>query len=622
MHHRTLLSLLALVAPSHGQTGYTTVPLFAYEHETSQITLDDIEANRAVGYADAPPDPAVTVECKAFPGTPEWPSDAEWARLNASLGGVLLKPAPAGAACYSSRPEYDASRCAAVLSSQALTRGFLDDPLAVGTPWTSGDPCPPALKPAGECSQGGLPVYVVNATSVKHVQMAVNFARNKNIRFVVRNTGHDFVGRSTGAGALSLWTHHLKDFDVIPKYVSGPASGPAVHAGAGLQAWEVHEAMAKHNITLVAPTFATVGAFGGYLAGGGHSSLISYHGLASDQVLAINLVTPDGSFTSADPVMNPDLFFALRGGGANPFGVITSVVVKAHPPLNLSSTVLAISNLDTGTDLFWKAMAVYFRFGRSTVDARGTDRTYITPYSNSTVLNFTTTIDFPGLSPQAASSLLAPLEASLRALGINITFQYPTVSRWADNVIGEGAALRDQRFASRLIPRATYDDDAKFAGVMSAIRTVVEEGGYPVHGTHMAPTLRVAGYPGADSAANPAFREAVMHLVVYDSAPSSTSPGVTATADHAARSRLSGYVDYLRNATVGSGSYVNEADVLEPDWQRSFYGANYETLLQHKTFRDPWDLFWAPGAVGSEAWTVRAAGGLPTQNGRLCRTAV
>lgn len=67
------------------------------------------------------------------------------------------------------------------------------------------------------------------------------------------------------------------------------------------------------------------------------------------------------------------------------------------------------------------------------------------------------------------------------------------------------------------------------------------------------------------------------------------------------------------------GSYMNEADVLEPDWQESFYGSNYGLLLGIKRERDPWDVFWTVTGVGCEGWKVRSVDGLPNQNGRLCR---
>lgn len=292
------------------------------------------------------------------------------------------------------------------------------------------------------------------------------------------------------------------------------------------------------------------------------------------------------------------------------------MIVKTHPPVNTTSLSIAFSSLDVGIDLFWKAIAVYFAFGRTIVDAGGIDRTYVSPLINVTVFNFTSQFVFPGLTPQAVSALLTPLDLALRAAGVTVTFGQPTTRPWSDEILGSGSPIRDERFASRLIPRAVWDDPTKYASAMVALRTVVE-GGYQVHGTHMSPSARIAGYPGADSGVNPAFRAAVMHCVVYDSAPSLGAPAAT---DLPARARLSRYTDYLRAATPGSGSYMNEADVLEPNFQQSFFGANYARLVGIKEKWDPWGLFWAPATVGSEHWAVRTADGEPTQNGKLCST--
>ncbi len=130
-----------------------------------------------------------------------------------------------------------------------------------------------------------------------------------------RNTGHDFGGRSVGAGSLSIWVHHLKDFELLPDYAGGDYSGRAVRYGAGVEAWEMYNFMAANNITLVAPGGTTVGGAGGWLSGGGHSSITSAYGLGADQALSIEVVTADGRVLTADPETNTDLFWALRGGG-------------------------------------------------------------------------------------------------------------------------------------------------------------------------------------------------------------------------------------------------------------------------------------------------------------------
>lgn len=126
----------------------------------------------------------------------------------------------------------------------------MEDPTSMMSPFWQGRTCEPqSLYPAptGNCTIGGYPSYVINATSVYQIQLGINFARNNNIRLVVKNTGHDFSGKSGGAGALSIWTHHLKGIQYIPNFVQdgGGYAGPAFNAGSGVQAWEIYEASSK-----------------------------------------------------------------------------------------------------------------------------------------------------------------------------------------------------------------------------------------------------------------------------------------------------------------------------------------------------------------------------------------
>lgn len=136
-----------------------------------------------------------------------------------------------------------------------------------------------------------------------------------------RNTGHDSGGRNTGAGSLSVWTHYLKGFEFLPNYKQpgGNYEGPAAVVGAGLQVWEVFTHTERYNVTLTAASCLTVGSYGGWITGGGHSPLSSKYGLGVDQVLSLQVVTADGRYVTADPKKNEDLFFAMRGGGGSMF---------------------------------------------------------------------------------------------------------------------------------------------------------------------------------------------------------------------------------------------------------------------------------------------------------------
>jgi FAD/FMN-containing dehydrogenase len=88
---------------------------------------------------------------------------------------------------------------------------------------------------------------------------------------------------------------------------------------AGLETWELYTYMDLYDMAVVAPaagsTSGTIGAYGGFMAGGGHSVLASYYGLGADQTLSLQVVTADGRFVTADPQTNEDIFYALRGGG-------------------------------------------------------------------------------------------------------------------------------------------------------------------------------------------------------------------------------------------------------------------------------------------------------------------
>jgi FAD/FMN-containing dehydrogenase len=171
-------------------------------------------------------------------------------------------------------------------------------------------------------------------SNVAQIQLSVNLARSLNIRLVVKNTGHDFNGKSAGAGALSIWTHYLKGIQFIPAYKdkSGSYTGPAFKAGSGVVAKELYAAVKAKGLTVVGGEGQTVGVLGGFIQGGGHSPLSSIYGIAADSVLAMEVVTPDGRFVTASADTNPDLFWALRGGGGLTFGVVTSGM-SAFPSL-------------------------------------------------------------------------------------------------------------------------------------------------------------------------------------------------------------------------------------------------------------------------------------------------
>lgn len=126
-------------------------------------------------------------DCKATPGSDAWPADEEWEKLGEFLGeGALLRPAPPAAVCYEDHELHDEEACRDIRLNAGSSRFFIDDPVTVLTSWPQGDSCPLNPRENQTCTQGGFPEYVVNVTEVWQIQAAVNFARNHDLRLVIK----------------------------------------------------------------------------------------------------------------------------------------------------------------------------------------------------------------------------------------------------------------------------------------------------------------------------------------------------------------------------------------------------------------------------------------------------
>lgn len=148
--------------------------------------------------------------------------------------------------------------------------------------------CDPFSDRTIPCTLGNYVSYSVKASGAEDVISALRFAKTNNIRVVVRNTGHDFLGRSTGAGALAIWTQSLKSV-TFGTWSDKYYTGPSVTVGAGVMGNELLETVNKQGMTVVSGECATVGLAGGFTQGGGHSALSTAFGLGADQTLSFEV---------------------------------------------------------------------------------------------------------------------------------------------------------------------------------------------------------------------------------------------------------------------------------------------------------------------------------------------
>jgi FAD binding domain/Berberine and berberine like len=164
------------------------------------------------------------------------------------------------------------------------------------------------------------PQAVVLCRTPEDVVEAIAFARRSGIELAIRSGGHDFAGRSSGPGMV---------LDLTPMH-SLEVSDGLVTVGPGFRLGYLYAALAQHEVTIPGGCGATVG-IGGQALGGGLGLLGRSRGLTSDQVVAAEVVLADGRVVECDEQRHEDLFWALRGAGAQGLGVVTRLTLRTVP---------------------------------------------------------------------------------------------------------------------------------------------------------------------------------------------------------------------------------------------------------------------------------------------------
>lgn len=564
--------------------------------------------------------------CKCAPTDKCWPSIAQWSALNSTVEGRLIKTIPIGNVCHTSTVvdsavlySYNSTQCAAVQQNwhspdvrifmrlsriKTLTTVQWQElsSSSIMTPWWSCNSCNPFETTMSTCTMGTYTRYAVNVTTIAHVRAALAFAHKYDIRFVIRNTGHDFMGKSTGAHALSIWTHHVKGLELLPEYTSNYYNGPAVKGYAGTVVNELYTFADAHGYLAVGGECPTVGWAGGYTSGGGHSALTSWKGLAADQTLEFEVILADGSLMTASSTKNYDLWWALSGGGPGNFAIVWSMTAKIFPDIHVSSAVITAPQGSVSDDAFWELVDFYHTLVPSYVDAGA----YAYAFYNKGYFQLWPLFT-PNKTSEDVTALIAPLTDKLDKLGfvyISTVTTYPTFKSAYDasfDPINTG----QYQFGGRLIPRASLSANA--TALSETVRYIAEAGANLIE-VGIAPSLEVASNPG--NSVLSAWRDSVMYII--PSAPWVDDAGAWEHNIAVRKSITYDWDEKLRQIAPNSGAYMSESDGDNPKWKADWYGENYDALLKVKAKYDPERFFYADKAVGSDYWQV-------DDIGRLCR---
>ena len=166
------------------------------------------------------------------------------------------------------------------------------------------------------------PVAVVLAETADDVVVTIEEARAAGLRVAPQGTGHNAAPLGELSGTILLRTSRMRGVEIDP-------AAQIARVEAGVIWIEVVEAAAEHGLAALAGSSPDVGVVG-YTLGGGLSWLARKYGFAANQVTAVELVTADGRFIRADRENEPDLFWAVRGGGGS-FGVVTALEFRLFP---------------------------------------------------------------------------------------------------------------------------------------------------------------------------------------------------------------------------------------------------------------------------------------------------
>jgi FAD/FMN-containing dehydrogenase len=545
------------------------------------------------------------------PGTPGWPGEADWETLKQATGGRL----------------------------SPVTLPDLTEPDAktlLGNPFYIADQ--PGLSQSSgwlDAWRSSPSAYVVAAENTGDVVAAVRFARTHNLRLVIKGRGHSFFGGSNAPDSLLLWTRRMDDVTVHDAFTpAGSKAAPvlAVSCGAGAMWLHAYQAVSVGAGRYVQGGGCTTVGVAGLVQGGGFGHFSKAFGAAAASLLEAEIVTADGKIRVVNQAREPDLFWALKGGGGGTFGAITRLTLATHDlPQTFGSVRLALHA--RSDDAFRRLLARFTDlYAANLFNPHWGEQ--VTAAGN----RLNVAMVCQGLTQDQARAAWQPLVDFVSANAADYEGQdsfavtaLPARSFWDARVMREspGAIVSDPRPGAAPSDFWWTGDGATVGGFWNAYTSawmpasLLRPGNqaalvdawfaasrhWPVafhFNKGLAGASRAAIAASRETCTNPDMLDAFALAIIATGGPPAFPgmPPPNLTAARFGATQVQAAMKALRIAAPNTGAYVNECDYFQADWQRAFWGPNYPRLARIKRRYDPDGLFTVHHGVGSEAWSA------------------
>jgi hypothetical protein len=526
-------------------------------------------------------------------------------QLNETLGGRVLQTRPLAAPCYE---QPNGTECASIRDQIASTSSstFRAD-LYSGFEYIQSEACVAVSNdqclldsvnlqpiPNSTCEQGLVSPEYIEVFSASDVQAAFELARQTGTKLSIKNSGHDYLGRGTRRGSLALWMRGLKNMTYEPEFTPAGCSSDdgeplrAITFGAGVNTDEALAFAHDYGVVTTTASGETIGVSGAFVLGGGHGFLSNSFGLAVDRVVQFTVVTPDGQVQKVNRCANPDLFWALRGGGPV-FGVVIDSTQQVELETPVTSVVLALLTSTADQRRNFASILVDNMMNWSISGWGGSSGTSYLALVNS------------GLNSSEAQTQLAPAINYVNgSSGLVMVQTFDSYFDFYTNLkSGPLAPASPISVAviptNRIVPGTVFQNDTSRAYLVDAVMAS-EEAGLTTALMTTTPFSYAQNHSDITTSIHPAWYESVVILA--------SSGQFSATSSISERQAVAALVrdttESVKEMIPDGCSYANEADPGEEDWAVQTWGPNYSKLLQLKQSIDPDMLLQCWHCVGWE----------------------